>query len=85
MENTGRSTRNPFDVGEHTNELLAYCGIFAEGTIVKPAERAVAEEWLCKELPLVGSGSRGHPNRHGRNNGVTVGRGVFCAVSHEML
>jgi hypothetical protein len=27
---------------------LSYCGIFDHGGIVKPAETAVAREWLCK-------------------------------------
>jgi hypothetical protein len=42
METTGRSSKNSFDVGETTNELLAYCGIFAKGRNMKPAETAVA-------------------------------------------
>jgi hypothetical protein len=67
---------------QNKNTFIEYCGIFAQGRIVKPAETAVASEQLCKQRLLR---SCGHPTRHEHNNGVTVGSGVFYAVCTEML
>jgi hypothetical protein len=47
-KNVGRPCNNAYDVGDNTTKLLAYCGIFAQGRTVKPAEAAVARERLCK-------------------------------------
>jgi hypothetical protein len=56
MENIERSTKNSFEVGENTIELLANCGVFAQGTIVKLADTAVAKIWLCKQPLLLDNG-----------------------------
>jgi hypothetical protein len=65
----------------YTIQVENYCRYLLKARIVKPTEAAVARERLRKQRPLLGNCR----NRQARDNRVTAGSGVFCAVSTEAI